>query len=87
MIEAEFVLGGLKAVLDRPTTTLDFRKLFDGRSLWRPGREEGEVAVGDLAADQEAARPRLAFERLAVLTGVEIGEFDISPITFPLINQ
>jgi len=80
MIEAKFVLGGLKAVLDRPTMTLDFRKLFDGRSLRRPGCEEGKVAVRDLAADQETARPDLAFEGLAVLGRVKIGEFDIGPI-------
>ena len=66
VIEAEFVLGGFKAVFDRPAMALDFCKLFDGRFLRRPGREEGEVAVRDLAADQEAARPCLAFECLAV---------------------
>lgn len=80
VIEAEFVLGRLKAVFDRPAMTLDFRELFDGRSLGRPGREESEVAVGDLAADQQAARPDLAFEGLAVLASLEIGEFDIGPI-------
>ena len=29
VIESEFVLGGFKAVLDRPTMTLYFRKLFE----------------------------------------------------------
>src|SRR5208283_4496887 len=84
VIESEFVLGGFKAVLDRPTMTLDFRKLFEGRSVWRPGREEGEVAVGDFTTDQKSARPCLAFERLAVLTGVEIGEFKIGPVVSAL---
>jgi hypothetical protein len=52
MIEAEFILGGLETIFDRPAASLDFRQRFDGCSERRPGSEEGEFAVGDVAADE-----------------------------------
>src|SRR3954447_13240000 len=47
VIEPELGLGGLEAVLDRPAASLDLdqRRYFGpGRA---PGREEGELAVGE----------------------------------------
>jgi hypothetical protein len=52
MIEAEFVLGGLETILDRPAASLDFYQRFDGCSERRPGSEEGEFAVGDVTANE-----------------------------------
>src|ERR1700761_8228280 len=52
VIEAEFVFGGLKTVLDRPAMAFDRDQRFDGRSRWAPGGEEGEVIIGDTTTDQ-----------------------------------
>ena len=57
MIEAEFVLGSLKTILDSPTMTFYRHQLFDRRALGRPSGEEGQIATGDVAADQEASCP------------------------------
>ena len=57
MVEAELVLGGLEAVLDRPAVPFDLDQDLDSGPGWAPGREEGKLAVGDGAADQEAPRP------------------------------
>ena len=38
MVEPEFVLGGLKAVFDRPAMSLDLDQSFDARSGRTPGR-------------------------------------------------
>ncbi len=80
VVEAEFVLGGFETIFDRPPTTFDFCESLDSGSFGRPCREEGEVAVGDLAADQKPARPELPFEHRVVIAGVKIGEFEIGPV-------
>ena len=54
VVEAEFVLGGVEAVLDRPAMTFHPDQRFDRRASRRPCREVGEIAVGDLAADKQA---------------------------------
>src|SRR3954468_9316528 len=79
VIEPELVLGGLEAVLDRPAASLDLdqRRYFGpGRA---PGREEGELAVGDGTADQQAPRPQ-AGEAVAVLGGLEVGQLEVGPV-------
>src|SRR5690606_21405371 len=53
VIEAEFVLGGLEAVLDRPAMPFHLHQRLDGCVEWTPGREEGEITFGDIAADQQ----------------------------------
>lgn len=53
VIETKFVLGGLEAVLDRPAMAFHLHQRFDGRILRAPCREEGDIAVGDVAADQQ----------------------------------
>ncbi len=79
VIEAEFVLGGLEAVLDRPAMPFHLHQRLDGCVEWTPGREEGEITVGDIAADQQPARPD-ARERRIKITSIEIGQFEIGPI-------
>lgn len=79
VIETEFVLGGFKTVLDGPAAAFDRYELFHGRALGTPRGEEGEVTVGDVAADQQTPRP-LPREGAVVLDGIEIGQFEIGPV-------
>jgi hypothetical protein len=51
VIEPELVLRGLKTILDRPPMTLDRYQRFDRCSGWTPSGKEGEIAIGDVAAD------------------------------------
>ncbi len=52
----------------------------------RPGRapcgEECQIAVADVAPDQEATGPKPRF-RLVVFVGIEVGEFAIGPVMKP----
>jgi len=73
VIEAEFVLRRFETVFDRPTTPFDFRQSFDRCSGRRPCREEGEIAIGDFAPDQKAARPCLPGERLGTIRNFVCG--------------
>ena len=59
VVEAELVLGGLEAVFDRPAMAFDGDKGLDGRAGRAPSREEGEVAVTDIVADQKAPCPEI----------------------------
>jgi hypothetical protein len=45
VIEAEFVLGGLEAVLDRPAMALDADQRLDRSPCRTPGGEVGEIEV------------------------------------------
>src|SRR6266480_328453 len=58
VIEPELVFRGLKAVLDRPAMAFDRHQHFDRCSHWTPSGEEGEIAIGDVATDQQTARPQ-----------------------------
>ena len=79
VVEAELVLGGLEAVLDRPAVPFDLDQGLDPGPGRAPGREEGKLAIGDGAADQEAARPQ-AGEAIVVLGSLKIGQFQVGPI-------
>ena len=79
MVEPEFVLGGLKAVFDRPAMSFDLDQSFDARSGRTPGREEGHIAVGDVAADQQTPRP-WAGSLVVIFGRVEISQFAIGPV-------
>ncbi len=57
VVEPEFVLGGLKAVLDRPAMPFDPDQGFDARTRRTPSDKERKVAIGDGTAHQKAARP------------------------------
>lgn len=53
VVEAEFVFGGFEAVFDRPAMAFDGDERLDAGAGRAPCREEGEVAVIDIAADQQ----------------------------------
>ena len=79
VIEAQFVFGGLETVLDGPAMPFDPNQRRDAGSGGTPSGEESEVTIGDVAADQKAARPKagLAF---AVCAGIQIRQFQIGPV-------
>ena len=79
VIEAKLVLGVFEAVFDGPTMTFDGNQRGHWGSGRTPGREECHFAIGDVAADQQSARPDLVF-RAAEFTGFEVGEFHVAPI-------
>ena len=82
VIEPELVFGGLKTVLDRPSMAFDRNQRFDGCSRWAPGGEEGKIAIGDTTTDQQPARPHTIIGTVE-LPGLEIGQFEITPIVQP----
>ena len=82
VIEPELVLGGFKAVLDRPSMAFDRDQRFDGGSGWTPSGKEGEVAIGDTTADQQATGPQTIICAVG-LFGLQIGQFEITPIMQP----
>ena len=45
VIETEFVLGGLEAVLDGPAMAFDQHQLLHWRALGAPGGEVGQIAI------------------------------------------
>lgn len=79
MVEAEFILGGLKAVLDGPAMPFHTDKSFDGRAGRAPSCEEGKVITGDVAADQQASGPCPGCA-IDIFVGFEVGEFEIGPV-------
>jgi hypothetical protein len=56
--QAKFVLGGLEAVFDGPAMPLDSNERLDQRSGRASGGEVSHFAIGDMAADQQTARPK-----------------------------
>lgn len=80
VIKAEFVLGHFKTILDGPALTLDLNQGGDIRAGWTPGREEGQFAISDVAADQKAARPPARIQTAIIGLRIEIGQFAIGPI-------
>ena len=82
MVEAEFILGGLEAVFNRPAMAFDGNKRLYSCPGRAPGCEEGKIAVADIATDQEAPGPKTRF-RLIIVFGIEIGEFAIDPVVKP----
>src|SRR6185369_1428927 len=79
VIEAEFVLGGLEAVLNSPAMAFHRDQLFCGCALGAPSGEEGQSTIGNAAAHQQPSRP-LPGEDAVVFSGLEIGEFEIGPV-------
>lgn len=55
MRQAKFVLGSLEAVFDGLAVSLDSNDRLDQRSGRAPGGEVSHLAIGDMAADQQAA--------------------------------
>src|SRR6266436_8839368 len=82
VIEPELVFCGLKTVLDRPPMAFDRHQRFDGCSRWTPGGEEGEIAIGDMTADQQTAGPQTLICAVEFFD-LKIGQFEITPIMQP----
>ena len=79
VVEPELVLGGLEAVLDRPSMTLDADQRLDRCASRTPSGEVGEIAIGDMAPDQQASRPQtmvFIVERFRL----EVSQFEVAPI-------
>src|SRR6476620_9913103 len=79
MIEAEFILGSLKTILNSPTMTFHRDQLCHRRALGTPSGEAGQITTGDVATDQEASCP-FPGAGVVVLAGLEIGQFDVGPV-------
>src|ERR687894_854832 len=73
---------GWEAVLDCPAVPLDLDQDLDPGPGRAPGREEGELAIGDGTADQQAPRPQ-AGEVVAVFSGLEVGQLQVGPVVEP----
>src|SRR5580693_7645054 len=82
VIESELVFCGLKTVLDGPPMAFDCHQRFDGCCRWTPCGEEGEVTIGDMTSDQQAAGPKTLI-CAAKFFDLEIGQFEIAPIMQP----
>ena len=48
----------------------------------RPRGEEGEIAIGDMTADQQTAGPQ-ALICAVEFFGIEIGQFEMTPVMQP----
>ena len=77
--KAELVLSGFEAVLDSPAMAFHRHQLLHGRALGAPCGEEGQAAVGNVAADQKTPRP-FPGKVVVVYSGVEIGQLKIGPV-------
>ena len=82
VVEPQFILRGFEAILDRPAMSLHFDQSFDACSSRALGREVGEISIRDVAADQQAARPRTQ-SIVAVFGRIEIGQLAIRPVMQP----
>ena len=81
VVEPQLVLRGCKAVLDGPAAALDLDQRLDAGARRAPGREEGQILIGDVAADQQAARPLACVcVRDIVFVGIEISQLAIDPV-------
>lgn len=79
MIEPQLVLCGAQDVLDGPAAALYAHQRLDCRPWRIPVVEVGKVAVGDIATDQQAARPQ-ALLFIAELRGLGINPFEIGSV-------
>ena len=77
MIKTEFVLRGLKAVLNSPTMAFYGDEHVDTGSDWAPRAEERALAVSNTAPDQQAARPNAVG---AVFLALDVGQLEIGPV-------
>src|SRR5260370_1134582 len=82
VIEPELVFRGLETVLDRPPMAFDRHQRFDGCCRRAPSGEEGEIAIGDMTADQQTACPK-ALGCAVEFFDLEIDQVEIAPIMQP----
>jgi hypothetical protein len=57
VIETEFVLGGLEAVFNGPTMAFNLDQCLNRCSCGAPRGEISQITIGDVAPDQQTARP------------------------------
>lgn len=79
VIEAEFVLSGLKPFLDPPAGSFDLDQGIDRGSLGTPCGEVGHITISGVAPDEQTACPQ-AGSILIVVRRIKIGQFTIGPI-------
>jgi len=79
VIETELVLGGLEAVLDRPTAALNADERVYRSPCRAPCGEVSEISISDIAPDQQTARPQ-AMVLLIEFACFEIGQLQITPV-------
>jgi len=79
VVEAEFVLGRLEAVLDRPAVDFGVHERVDPGPGRAPGREERQFAVRDMSSDQQAAGPH-PLASFTVIGSLDVREFEIGPV-------
>ena len=82
VIETKFVFGGFEAIFDGPAAAFYCNQLLRRRAFRTPSGEEGEFAVPDVAADQQASRPG-SCQRAVLVSSLEVGQFEIGPIIQP----
>ena len=79
VVQSELVLGGLEAVLDRPSMALDADQRLDRCACRAPCGEVGEIAIGDMAPDQQASRPQ-AMAFIVERFRLEVSQFEVAPV-------
>jgi hypothetical protein len=79
MVEAEFVLGRLEAVVYRPAMALNLHERVDPGPGRAPDREERQSAVGDMSSDQQVAdsHPWASF---TIIGSLDVGGVAIGPV-------
>ena len=82
VVQAQFGLGGLEAVLDGPAAALDLDQLGCARAGRAPRGEDRRLAVGQAAPEQQAAGPGAA-QRLVELGRIKVGQLQVGPIVEP----
>src|ERR671927_1781399 len=82
VIQTEFRLGRLEAVLDGPAMPFNLDQgsyIGPGRA---PGREKGKLPIRKAAADQKAPCPQ-AGSGAVVFAGFQIGQLAVNPVVQP----
>jgi hypothetical protein len=82
VVEAELVLCCFETVFDGPAMTFDLDQCLDRGSRRAPGGKVGEVAIGNITPDQQAACLQ-AMIFIVEFFGVEIGQFKVAPVMQP----
>jgi len=79
VVEAEFVLGRLNAVLDCPAVAFNLHERVDPSPGHAPSHEERQFAVHNMSSDQQAAsaQPGASFTGIG---GLNVCKFDIGPV-------
>jgi hypothetical protein len=82
VVEAEFALGRLERVLNRPALAFDRDQGLNAGALRTPGREVSERAVSEIAPDQQATGPGAAKTRVEPVRR-EVGQLQIRLVVEP----